>query len=54
MKYRETRGYEYILHEDMQLDIQIFEDAHNDYISLDKGRLIIKEGYAWDGSSIPL
>jgi len=54
MKYRETTGYKYILHEDMQRDIQIFEDAENDYISLHLGRLIIKATYAWDGSSIPL
>ena len=54
MKYRELTGYKYELLEDMRFNIPgITEQSHNDYISLDNGNLIIKERYAWDGSSIP-
>ncbi len=54
MKYRKTRGYKFILHEDERFEVpQIQETAWNDYISLDKGILIVKKGYAWDGSSVP-
>ena len=54
MKYRETKGYKYLLVEDEKREVDIYINCHNDYISLDEGVLIIKEGYAWDGSSIPL
>ena len=54
MKYRKTKGYKFILHEDEKFEVpQIQETAWNDYISLDKGILIVKKGYAWDGSSVP-
>ena len=56
MKYSETKGYKYILREDFRIKIPGLADVqcHNDFISLDHGNLIIKDGYAWDGSSIPL
>ena len=54
MKYRKTRGYKFILHEDEKFEVpQIQETAWNNYITLDKGILIVKKGYAWDGSSVP-
>ncbi len=55
-RYRETKGYKYLLVEDERTEIPGIPDeqCHNNYISLDHGRLILKEGYAWDGSSIPL
>ncbi len=53
MKYRKTKGYKYILCEDELLDLDIFEQAYNNYISLSLGSLTVREGYAWDGSSIP-
>ena len=54
MKYRVLRNYKYCLVEDEQRHVEIFENAHNDYISLNHGSLIIKVGFAWDGSSVPL
>ena len=54
MKFMKLEGYKYKLAEDEKVFVDIFVDCHNDYISLDKGILIIKRGYAWDGSSIPL
>lgn len=53
MKYRKLNGYKYDTQADEHLDIDIYENAHNDYISLDHGHLIIKKGYAWDGASGP-
>ena len=55
MKYRETKGYKYLLVEDERTKIPgILERAWNNYISLDHGILILKEGYAWDGSTVLL
>jgi hypothetical protein len=56
MKYSETKGYKYILREVKRTEIPGIPDerAWNNYISLDHGTLILKENYAWDGSSIPL
>ncbi len=54
MKYSKTKGYKYKLEEDQKTLVNIPEESWNDYISLDQGILIIKKGYAWDGSSIPL
>ncbi len=54
MKYRKTKGYKYILEEEFRVFIEIEEPAWNNYISLDRGFLIIRKGYAWDGSSVPL
>ena len=53
MKYRELNGYNYDTAEDEHLDIEIYEDAHNDYIWLKEGHLIIMKHYAWDGASGP-
>lgn len=56
MKYRFTKGYNLLLEEDEQTEIPGISDeqCHNDYISLDHGILILKKGYAWDGSTVPL
>ncbi len=54
MKYSKTKGYKYKLEKDEKAYVELFTNCHNDYISLDEGVLIIKHGYAWDGSSIPL
>ncbi len=54
MKYRETRGYKYILAEDEQLQIDPPGMISHKYITLDQGELTIRKGYCWDGSSVPL
>ena len=53
MKYSKTKGYKYKLEADEKILLSITADAYNGYISLDKGILIIKKAYLWDGSSIP-
>ena len=53
MKYRRLKGYKYDLREDERVDVEIYEQARNDFLSLDHGQLIIKKGYAWDGASGP-
>ena len=54
MKYRRVKGYKYKLEADYKVSVPVNVNCHNDYISLDRGVLIIKFSYAWDGSSIPL
>lgn len=54
MKYRETKGYKYLLEEDEHIEVLIPGIIDHKYIKLDEGELIVKKGYAWDGSSIPL
>ena len=54
MKYRKTKGYKYILVEDEQVLIDLPVLASHKYITLCDGELIVRDGYAWDGSSIPL
>lgn len=49
-------GYKYQLHETHKTTVRISppEDIDTDYISLDqRGLLVIKKGYAWDGPSGP-
>ena len=53
MKYRVLKGYKYDTQADEHLDIEIYEKAHNDYIWLEDGHLVILKGYAWDGASGP-
>lgn len=53
MKYTKLKGYKYRTNEDERFEVEIYESAHNDFISLDRGVLIIKEHYAWDGASGP-
>ncbi|KKK95215.1 hypothetical protein LCGC14_2675010 [marine sediment metagenome] len=53
MKYRELKGYKYQLIEDERIFVQLYEQAWNNFLSLDRGHLIIKNGYAWDGASGP-
>ena len=54
MKYRKVKKtYKYVLAEDERISLEIYEQAHNDYISLDAGRLIVRYEYAWDGCSGP-
>ena len=57
MRYRKTKGYKYLLVKDEQRQlgyINIPGMAAHKYITLDDGELTIREGYAWDGSSVPL
>ena|SRR3990167_3613572 len=52
IKYK--KGYKYQLVSSFFIDVSIFpeEDIISEWVSLNKkGRLIIKEGYAWDGPS---
>ncbi len=55
MKYKYLTHYKFGLEGDEQRQIPklLNEIAWNNYISLDKGVLIVKKHYAWDGSSIP-
>ncbi len=54
MKYSLVRKYKYKLEADYAITISIDHDCHNSYISLDKQELLLKKGYTWDGSSVPL
>lgn len=54
MKYSLVKKYKYKLAEDYKTYVDLPVNAYNDYISLDEGVLIVKKGYLWDGSSIPL
>lgn len=54
MRYSLVRKYKYKLEADYTVGISIDHDCHSDYISLDKHNLILKKGYVWDGSSIPM
>ena len=54
MQYRKTKGYKYLLVEEERLQVTIPGTIDHKYIVLDMGEMIIKTGYAWDGSSIPL
>lgn len=51
MEYQKIGHYKYRLAKDYRINTGIMPSAHNDYISLDKGILIVKKHYAWDGSS---
>ena len=54
MKYRETRGYKYLLVADERLRVDIHRRISHKHIRLNfDGDLTIKQGYAWDGSTIP-
>lgn len=49
-------GYKYQIQEAYRVDIPIWPDADikSAFVNLDSnGRLLIKEGYAWDGPSFP-
>jgi hypothetical protein len=49
-------GYKYQLHESYKTTIRIMpsEDIETDYIALDqRGLLVLRKGYAWDGPSGP-
>ncbi len=54
VKYSEIKHYKFILREDFRITIPGLADerAHNNFISLDHGEMIIKTVYVWDGSSI--
>ncbi len=54
MEYSLVRKYKYKLEADYAITISIDHDCHNSYISLDKQKLLLKKGYVWDGSSVPL
>jgi len=53
MKFRRLKGYKYVLEEEERHEVEIYENVHNDFISLDHGSLIIRPGYYWDGASGP-
>ena len=56
MKYRETRGYKFILESVERTLVPGLQGitVRNKYIRLDNGVLTNYKNYAWDGSSIPL
>ena len=56
MKYRRLKGYKYQLAQSFTYDLPAGFDGlieETDYIILVNNRLMIKEGYAWDGPSGP-
>lgn len=54
MKYIKYKKHcKYKLKQTERIDTEIDVDTHNGFISLDRSRLIILEGYAWDGASGP-
>lgn len=54
MKYRNLSRWKYQLMEDHVADIPVHGIVfENDFIALEKGMLLIRKGYCWDGASGP-
>ena len=56
MRYRRLKGYKYQLADQCSFDLPgAFngKTADSDYIIMVNNRLLVKEGYAWDGASGP-
>lgn len=55
MKYTKTRRWRYSLKDNESVDIAGFPDFSIDFFAkLEKGKLLIFKGYAWDGATGPV